>query len=92
MAQYEYRCPECSPWTAALPIGTAEAAQTCPACGGWSRRRWNPPSVNLMDQGLVRHRLREEASRDAPEVASAIPRAARRRPSPDPRHAALPLP
>jgi putative FmdB family regulatory protein len=90
MALYEYRCPECGPWVVALPMGAAEAARTCPTCGAPSRRRWTAPALNRMDRSLVRHRQREEASGDVPEVVTAVPPAARRRRRVDPRHAALP--
>lgn len=91
MAQYQYLCPECGPWTVVLPMGTAEAARSSPACGGRSGRQWTAPSLNL-DRRLVRLRRQEEAGRDVPEVTTAIPPAARRRPAADPRHATLPRP
>jgi putative FmdB family regulatory protein len=92
MARYQYLCPECGPWTVVLPMGTAEAARSCPACGGRSGRQWTAPSLNLMDRRLVGLRHREEAGRDVPEVTTAIPPPARRRSATDPRHASLPRP
>ncbi|MEN3264407.1 zinc ribbon domain-containing protein [Pseudonocardia sp.] len=91
MAQVEYRCAECGAGIAALPLGRTGAARTWPACG-WSRRRWIPPSLSLMDEALVRHRLREEVSWNVPEVVTSIRPTARRRPSSVLRLAALPLP
>jgi hypothetical protein len=45
-----------------------------------------------MDEVLVRHRLREEVSRDVPVVVTSFRPTARRRPSSDPGNATLPLP
>ncbi|WP_445942380.1 FmdB family zinc ribbon protein [Pseudonocardia sp. T1-2H] len=92
MARYQYLCRECGPWIVVLPMGTAEAARRCPACGGRSKRQWTAPSLNLMDRRLGRLRRREEAGRDVPEVTTAVPPAARRRPATDPRHVTLPRP
>ncbi|WP_214370700.1 FmdB family zinc ribbon protein [Pseudonocardia sp. H11422] len=93
MAEYQYRCPVCGPWSARLPMGTAEAARECPGCGRASARRYTAPSLNRMPATQARLRLREEASRDAPEVVTSVPPAARHRPVvSDPRKAALPRP
>jgi hypothetical protein len=45
-----------------------------------------------MDPNLARHRLREEASRDAPEIVTAVPPGARRQVPTDQRRARLPRP
>jgi hypothetical protein len=45
-----------------------------------------------MDPHVGRRRLREEASRDAPEIATSVPPAARRRVHTDHRQARLPRP
>jgi putative FmdB family regulatory protein len=92
MVRYEYRCPACGPWTVALPMGAADAQRTCPTCGDPSPRRWSAPQLNRMDPALARERLREEASRDAPDVVTSVPRAARRRAPADHRQARLPRP
>jgi hypothetical protein len=45
-----------------------------------------------MDPDLARHRLREEASRDVPQVVTEVPRAVRRHVPADRRQARLPRP
>ena len=90
MARYEYRCPTCGPWDVTIPMGTAGSERPCPKCGQRSSRRWTAPSLNRMSAGLKGLRLREEGSRDAPEVTTAVPPAARRPRRTDPRHARLP--
>lgn len=92
MVRYEYRCPACGPWTVALPMGAADAHRTCPVCGDPAPRRWSAPLLNRMAPAVARERLREEASRDVPEVVTSVPPAARRRPPSDPRRARLPRP
>jgi putative FmdB family regulatory protein len=92
MVRYEYRCSACGPWTVALPMGAAEAHRGCPSCGNPSPRRWSAPLLNRMDPRAARQRLREEASRDAPEIVTSVPPAARRRVPADHRQARLPRP
>ncbi|MFD1530428.1 zinc ribbon domain-containing protein [Pseudonocardia aurantiaca] len=92
MVRYEYRCPACGPWTAAFPMGAAEAARPCPECGVRSPRLWSAPALNRMDPGVARLRQSEEASSDAPGVTSTVPAAARRPRRTDPRQARLPRP
>jgi hypothetical protein len=45
-----------------------------------------------MDSHIARQRLREEASRDVPDVVTSVPPAARRRVPADHRQARLPRP
>jgi putative FmdB family regulatory protein len=92
MVRYEYRCSVCGPWTVALPMGAAEAHRNCPACGGPSPRRWSAPLLNRMDPHVARQRLREEVSRDVPEIVASVPPAARRHMPTDHRQARLPRP
>lgn len=93
MVRYEYGCPACGPWVVALPMGTAEARRACPTCGEPSPRRWSAPLVNRMDPAVARARLREEASRDVPDVVTSVPPAVRRQRAPaNPRQARLPRP
>jgi putative FmdB family regulatory protein len=92
MVRYEYRCSACGPWTVTLPMGAAEAHRDCPSCGDPAPRLWSAPLLNRMDPRDARQRLREEASRDVPEVVTAIPPAARRRVATNPRQARLPRP
>ncbi|NMH98795.1 FmdB family zinc ribbon protein [Pseudonocardia acidicola] len=92
MAGYQYRCPDCGVWDVALAMGTAEATRDCPDCGRTSARRYTAPSLNRMPAPQARARLREEASRDVPEVVTAVPPKARRPVVADPRTAALPRP
>jgi putative FmdB family regulatory protein len=92
MVRYEYRCPACGLWTVALPMGAADAQRACPTCGDPSPRRWSAPLLSRMDPALARQRVREEASRDAPDVVTSVPPAARRRAPADHRQARLPRP
>jgi putative FmdB family regulatory protein len=92
MVRYEYRCPACGPWTVTLPMGAADAQRTCPTCGDPSPRRWSAPRLNRMDPAVARARVREEASRDVPDVVTSVPRAARRRAPAEHRQARLPRP
>ncbi|OLT13082.1 hypothetical protein BJF78_22785 [Pseudonocardia sp. CNS-139] len=93
MVRYEYRCPTSGPWDVAIPMGAAEAMRPCPHCGQMSPRRWTAPLLLRANRRLTGARLREEASRDAPEVTAAVPAGVRRsRPAPDPRQAGLPRP
>lgn len=92
MVRYEYRCPACGPWTVALPMGAADGQRTCPTCGDPSPRRWSAPRLNRMDPAVARARVREEASRDVPDVVTSVPRAARGRAPADHRQARLPRP
>jgi putative FmdB family regulatory protein len=92
LVRYEYRCSSCGPWTVALPMGAAEAHRECPTCGDPSPRRWSAPRLNRMDPHVARQRLREEASRDVPEIVTSVPSAVRRRVPTDHRQARLPRP
>jgi hypothetical protein len=87
MATYQFRCPECDPRVPALP---AQAARDRAAGGGRGVRR--QPARIRTDQGLDRHRLRENAGRDVPVVPTANAPGTRRRPSSALRPTALPLP
>jgi putative FmdB family regulatory protein len=92
MAGYVYRCAQCGPWELQQPIGTADSTSTCPGCGSLGRRVFTPPLVSRTARPVAAARLREEASRDEPEVTGAVPaQAARRRPL-DPRWTTLPRP
>jgi putative FmdB family regulatory protein len=92
MAGYLYRCERCGPWEVQRPIGTAESTSTCPVCGTIGRRLFTPPLLARTPTAMARARLHEEASRDAPEVATAVP-PQRSRPAPrDPRWSKLPRP
>ena len=92
MATYVYRCPDCGPWEVRLPIGSADAASTCPTCGSTAPRQYTPPLLSRTAAPVAAARLREEASRDAPTVTTAVPRAAARPAPRDPRWQALPRP
>jgi putative FmdB family regulatory protein len=92
MVRYEYRCSACGLWTVTLPMGAADAHRTCPTCGDPSPRRWSAPLLNRMAPAVARERLREEASRDVPEITTSVPSAARRRTPSDHRQAGLPRP
>lgn len=92
MATYVYRCPDCGPWEVTLPMGAAGATAACPTCGSLAPRRYTPPLLSRTSAPLARARLQEEASRDAPAVTAAVPKAVGRPSPPDPRWQALPRP
>ena len=92
MATYVYRCPDSGPWEVRLAMGSAGATAACPTCGSAGPRRYTPPLLSRTAAPVAAARLREEASRDAPTVTTALP-AAPARPVPhDPRWKALPRP
>jgi putative FmdB family regulatory protein len=92
MATYVYRCPDCGPWEVWLRMGTARATAACPTCGSTASRQYTPPLLSRTPAPLAAARVREEASRDAPAVTTAVPKAVDR-PSPrDRRWQALPRP
>ncbi|SDM27501.1 putative regulatory protein, FmdB family [Geodermatophilus siccatus] len=92
MASYLYRCGACGTWEVHRPIGTAEPTSTCPSCGAAGRRQYTPPLLSRTPTAVASARLREEASGDAPAVATAVPPAAVRPVARDPRWSALPRP
>lgn len=92
MVRYEYRCPGCGPWDVALPMGAAGPVLTCPRCGLRSPRQWSAPAPKRMSRKVAGLRLREEGSRDVPEVTASVPAKAVRRRRADPRQANLPRP
>jgi putative FmdB family regulatory protein len=92
MAGYLYRCERCGPWEVQRPIGTAEREAICPVCGTAGRRLYTPPLLHRTPPAAAAARLREEASRDQPQVTTALP-ATPTRPVPrDPRWSRLPRP
>jgi putative FmdB family regulatory protein len=91
VTEYEYRCPDCGPFTLRRSMGSATPSASCPACGRDSRRRFSALPVRRLPGPLAGALERSEASADHPEVTSTIPpRPARPRAPADPRHAALP--
>lgn len=92
MAGYLYRCTTCGPWEISRPIGTAEGTSSCPTCGQPGRRVFTPPLLGRTPAAAAAARLREEASRDAPRVTTAVPSAAGRPAPRDPRQSRLPRP
>ena len=92
MAGYLYQCGMCGPWEIQRPIGTAAATSTCPGCGAHGRRVYTSPLLSRTPKAVSTARLREEASRDAPEVTTSLPRAVGRTAARDPRWSALPRP
>jgi putative FmdB family regulatory protein len=93
VATYQYRCAECGPFEVSRPIGTAEAAEPCAACGDRSDRVFTPPLLARTPRPLARALSTSEASAHEPRVVGRVPEK-RRAPSPpaDPRHALLPRP
>ena len=92
MAGYLYECGQCGPWEIRRPIGTAETTSPCPECGRPGRRRYTAPLLARTPRNVAAARLREEASADAPEVTTSVPRAVHRPTRRDPRWSALPRP
>lgn len=92
MASYVYRCGRCGPWEVQLPIGTAQGTSPCPTCGAPGPRRYTAPMIARTPAAIARARLREDASRDQPQVTTSVP-ARPARPAPhDPRWSTLPRP
>ena len=92
MATYLYRCPDCGPWEVRLPMGNAGPTAACPTCGSVAPRQFTPPLLSRAAAPVAAARLREEASRDAPAVTTAVPKAVGRPTPRDPRWQALPRP
>ncbi len=92
MASYVYRCRTCGPWELHLPMGTAQRTSPCPTCGVEGSRVYTPPLLSRTPRPVAAALAREEASRDAPAVTTAVPPRASRPARRDPRWAALPRP
>ncbi|MFJ4847806.1 MULTISPECIES: FmdB family zinc ribbon protein [unclassified Streptomyces] len=92
MATYEYVCDHCGPFEVRLAIGTAPDGHGCPACAGPARRVFSAPSLAATPPSSRSLREREERSREAPDVVSAVPSRPRRRPEPAPHPALSRLP
>jgi len=99
MAVYSYRCtgPACPtphPFDVRRPIGTADPATPCPACGGEAVRVFTPPLLGLADRGRLSLIDTTEKTRWEPGVVAAPPAAprSRGRVTADPRHRTLPRP
>jgi putative FmdB family regulatory protein len=92
MTIYEYLCPDCGPFEARLPLGTAPPGRDCAKCRRTARRVFSTPNLARTSPLLASARAREERGREAPEVVTA-PAAQKRRPPPaHPMHARLPRP
>ncbi|MFD3452340.1 FmdB family zinc ribbon protein [Streptomyces sp. NPDC058691] len=92
MATYEYFCDRCGPFEVGLAIGTAPDAHGCPVCADPARRVFSAPSFAMTPHSAGSAREREERSREAPDVVSAVPSRPRRRPEPAPHPALSRLP
>lgn len=95
MATYEFRCSRDGVIAVHLALGHAPASLPCPSCGDSARRQYSVPQVRLGDSRARRLIAATEASASEPAVVSAplgARRAARARPSADPRTAKLPTP
>ncbi|GAA2205475.1 hypothetical protein GCM10009850_009330 [Nonomuraea monospora] len=91
MATYAYHCAGCGPFEVRRPIGTAEPAEPCAACGEPAPRRYTPPLLARTPAPEARARQAQEASAHEPQVVRRAP-AAPEPPPPDPRWAGLPRP
>jgi hypothetical protein len=93
MATYTYRCTLDGPVDIRMPIGTAPARISCPACGATSSRIITAPMLGLADRARTAVIDRAEASRFEPPVVSSIPTGRRpAAPHLDPRTSKLPRP
>ena len=92
MPTYLYRCPDCGPFEARLPMSAAGATADCPTCGTAAPRRFTPPLLSRTPAPVDAARSREEASRDAPVVTTSLPEAPRRPAPRNPRWQSLPRP
>ena len=92
MPGYLYECAQCGPWEVQAPMGSAGSSSPCPICGAAGRRRYTAPMLSRTPRAVASARLREEASRDAPQVTTQVPRAVGRSVRRDPRWNALPRP
>lgn len=75
MATYTYRCGTDGPVDVRLPIGTAPATLSCPACGAVADRLITPPMLGLADRNRMALIDRTEASRTEPQVVTSLPSA-----------------
>ncbi|MFF4837505.1 FmdB family zinc ribbon protein [Streptomyces sp. NPDC001315] len=84
MATYEYACSRCGPFDVKLAIGTAPKGYGCPVCARPARRVYSPPGLSSASNTAAALHEREEQSREAPAVVSAVPprRQVQRRPHP----------
>ncbi|MGH4024018.1 MAG: FmdB family zinc ribbon protein [Pseudonocardiaceae bacterium] len=79
MAIYSYRCPVCGPFELQLPMGDGVGQRPCPGCSRTSRRLFTAPFLVRTPPSLAAQLHRAQASREVPEVVTAVPPAARRR-------------
>ncbi|MFC9974536.1 FmdB family zinc ribbon protein [Spirillospora sp. NPDC127200] len=90
---YEYRCPECGPFTVGRPMGGALPDAPCPGCAAPARRVFGAPSLSRTPRPLARALAAQEQSADRPRVVEGVPPARRPPAAPaDPRQARLPRP
>jgi putative FmdB family regulatory protein len=73
VATYPYRCLEHGTFDVRRPIGTAAGTWLCPTCGGDAVRVFSPPMLAHTSRALAAALQRDEKSREAPEVVSALP-------------------
>ncbi|MFJ9822101.1 FmdB family zinc ribbon protein [Streptomyces sp. NPDC101151] len=92
MATYEYICRQCGPFDVKLAIGTAPRDYGCPVCARAARRVYSSPSLSLTSKTASALHEREEQSREAPAVVSAVPPRRQVRQQPHPALSRLPRP
>jgi putative FmdB family regulatory protein len=92
MTTYAFRCPDCGPFDAGFPIGTAPDRFTCPRCAASSTRVITAPGISGGRNPYRGAVERTMASADAPRVVSSLPSSGRRpvRVSSNPLHRKLP--
>jgi putative FmdB family regulatory protein len=94
VATYGYRCGEHGATELTLPIGTAPAAISCPACDESASRVFTAPRLAFGNRGRMAVIDHAESSRTEPAVVTTLP-AGRGRRSPRasaPRLSRLPRP
>lgn len=79
MATYQYECERHGMCDIKRPIGEAGANHPCPVCGEQAVRKFSPPMLALQPAAWSSAQERAEGSRDAPEVVTSVPPAARQR-------------
>ena len=94
MTTYAFRCPECGPFDARYPIGTAPDRCACPACRTASVRVITAPGITGGGNPYRRAFEQSMATADAPQVVSSLPSSGRRpvAVSANPLHRKLPRP
>ncbi|MCK0089786.1 zinc ribbon domain-containing protein [Rhodococcus sp. HNM0563] len=96
MPLYDFRCAECGPFDASIPMNDVGPSTACPSCGQHAPRAITAPRLGRGSSTAMR--LHDATARTASEpgvVSGELPGGPRRAPRPvstDPRHRLLPRP